>query len=76
MLAWANSLKDGSPLANVELSIWPGSQTVWTDATGMASLPLPAGQPRQLLLAKANGETSMLPSDVYYGAKGAGSSGR
>ena len=70
MLAWANSLKDGSPLANVELSLWPSSQSARTDATGRATLSLPAGQPAQLLLAKANGETAMLPSDMYYWGDG------
>ncbi len=65
-LAWTTSLKDGSPLANVELSLWPGSATARSNDAGMATLALPAGAPAQLLLAKANGETAMLPSDAYF----------
>ena len=70
MLAWATSLKDGAPLANVELSLWPGGATARTDASGAAKLPLPAGRAAQLLLAKANGETAFLPSSVYYWGDG------
>ncbi len=59
-----------SPLGNVELSLWPGGASARSNDAGMATLPLPAGKPAQLLLAKANGETAMLPSDMYYWGDG------
>jgi len=66
MLAWANSLQDGAPLADVELSLWPGSGSVRTGADGTATLPLPAGRPAQLLVAKSGGETAILPANLYF----------
>jgi alpha-2-macroglobulin len=68
LLAWANDLKTGAPLSGVELSLWPGSQVARTSDDGTATLPLPAGRPAQLLVARANGETAFLPADVYYWA--------
>jgi len=66
MLAWANSLQDGAPLADVELSLWPGSGSVRTGADGTATLTLPAGRPAQLLVAKSGGETAILPANLYF----------
>lgn len=70
LLAWANDLKTGAPLADAELSLWPGSGAAKTSADGAATLPLPAGTPAQLLIAKANGETAFLPADVYFWGDG------
>ncbi len=70
LLAWANDLKTGAPLTNAELSLWPGSQSARTAGDGTATLPLPASVPAQLLVAKANGETAFLPSDIYYWGDG------
>ena len=72
MLAWANSLVDGSPLADVELALWPGSAPgARTRADGTAAIPLPSGQAAQLLIARSGGETAILPANVnFWGDEG------
>jgi len=71
LVAWATSLKDGSPLAGVDVTLMPQQTTVKTDADGLARIPLPgtAGG-RQMLLAKQGGDLAFLPDDTSYWSDG------
>ncbi len=66
MVAWANSLRTGAPLADVALSLWPAGATATTGADGTATLPLPAGRAAQLLVAKSGDQIAILPANLYY----------
>ncbi len=70
MLAWANDLRDGAPLKGVELALSSGGAAT-TAADGTATLPLPAGKPAQMLIARQGNDTAFLPQNTYYwGADG------
>ncbi len=71
MLAWANDLRDGAPLAGVELMLSSGGAAT-TAADGTATLPLPAGRPAQMLLAQQGDDTAFLPHNPYYWDEGGG----
>ena len=66
MLAWANALTDGAPLAGVELSLQPAIRAATTDATGVARLPLPDGNAASLLVARQGKDVAILPANTYY----------
>ncbi len=65
MLAWANSLTDGAPLAGVKLQLWPGDRTGATAADGTATVTLPAGRGAQLLVGRLGDDVAFLPANVY-----------
>jgi alpha-2-macroglobulin len=65
MVAWANALTDGKPLANVDLSLLPGGPTARTGADGTASLTLPAS-PAAMLLARLGDDTAVLPWNMMW----------
>jgi alpha-2-macroglobulin len=66
MVAWANSLADGAPLASVELRLLPGERSAVTSADGVATLPLPSGVGAWLLAAQQGDDVAFLPAS-YYG---------
>lgn len=66
MVAWANSLRDGSPMPGVALSLWPAGATATTEGDGTAALQLPAGRAAQLLVAKAGDQIAILPANLYH----------
>ncbi len=72
--AWANSLADGAPLADVEISLWPNGKSGVTDASGVTKLALPA--PDQsgaaLLVARKGDDTAFIPQNSYYYSQGDG----
>lgn len=66
LLAWANSLADGKPLAGVTLALLPGSRAATTDAAGMATLALPFSGQAQLLTAAQGDDTALLPASPFF----------
>lgn len=66
MVAWANGLADGAPLAGVELQLWPGDRRGQTGADGVATLPLPAGRDAALLVARLGQDVAILPANTYF----------
>lgn len=69
MVAWANALQDGAPLAGVELSLYPTDVSETTGADGTAVLPL-SSQGASLLLARNGDDVAFLPQNEYDGRNG------
>ena len=78
LVVWANSLKDGRPLAGVQLSISPEMLTGTTGADGVARFDLsnvPVKEPRPaLVVARRGDDLAILPQVVppAYGTTGIG----
>lgn len=71
LAAWVTDLRDGSPLAGVELALWPTEQKATTSADGMARFTLPFSSAAQLMLARVGDEVAFLPSaSDYWGGWG------
>ncbi len=71
LAAWVTDLRDGSPLAGVELTLWPTAQKATTSADGMARFTLPFSSAAQLMLARVGDEVAFLPSaSDYWGGWG------
>jgi uncharacterized protein YfaS (alpha-2-macroglobulin family) len=60
LVAWASSLKDGRPLADVEVTLLPAGNTARTRADGLATLTLP-GTAATVLVARSGRDTALLP---------------
>ena len=68
MLAWANALSDGAPLAGVSLAISGGSGRTSTGTDGVGTLALPsslANDPR-FLAATLEQDSAFLPETYYW----------
>jgi hypothetical protein len=70
MVAWANSLADGAPLADVRLKLWPTGETATTDRAGVATLPLPEAGSAALLVATRGTDTAFLPATTWIWGDG------
>jgi uncharacterized protein YfaS (alpha-2-macroglobulin family) len=73
LVAWANSLKDGRPLAGVDVSIMPEGLSTATGTDGVARIEFKAsehsGDP--LLVARRGDDTAILPQSYSpYGGSG------
>lgn len=73
LIAWANSLKDGRPLAGVELSVAADGITGTTGADGLAHLAFKSPSPTKadkssLLVARRGKDVAILPQNYnsYY----------
>ncbi len=64
MLVWANSLVDGTPLAGVEVTLWPQDVQGMTGETGSVRLRLPR-RSSQLLIARRGNDVTFLPENRY-----------
>ncbi len=68
LVAWASSLKDGKPLANVEIELRESSikagEKNQADAKGLARFALSA-QGKRLLVARAGKDVAMLPENFH-----------
>jgi len=62
LIAWASSLKDGKPLPNVPIELWPAGPTASSDSQGLAKLPLGTAVAR-VLIARHGKDTAMLPEN-------------
>ena len=69
LVAWANALNDGAPLAGVKLSLLPG-ETATTTADGTADLPLPYGKQAEMLVAAQGADIAFLPAYPYPWGEG------
>ncbi len=68
MLAWATSLDDGSALAGVELTLYPGGATAITGSDGLARLPLAApsgGEEAGYVVARQGDDAALLPEQAW-----------
>jgi uncharacterized protein YfaS (alpha-2-macroglobulin family) len=76
LVAWANSLKDGSPLAGVKLSVAPEGLSGETGADGLARFklkPVAAPSDPSLLVARRGDDVAILPqSSPAYGRRAKG----
>lgn len=63
LIGWANSLKDGQPLRDVQMRIWPSEQTGTSGADGVARIALPSttDTSRNLLVARKGSDLAILP---------------
>ncbi|MEW6264881.1 MAG: alpha-2-macroglobulin family protein [Thermodesulfobacteriota bacterium] len=66
LLVWANSLKDGAPLAGVEISLGEESQAVKTGPDGLARLPLPEKKQARVLSARLGQDTAVLRKERSF----------
>lgn len=69
MHAWATTLIDGRPLADVELRLWPSAAVAHTDSTGTARLPLPPAGDAQAsgrVDARLGEDIAFLPENRHY----------
>ena len=64
MVAWANALADGAPLADVELELQPVDVTATTAEDGTALLPL-TEEVGQLLVARQGDDVAILPPNKF-----------
>ena len=73
MLAWATSLADGKPMANVNVQIWPQNASGTTGQDGTASIDLPneSSDKGNLLVARQGSDLALLPEETsYYSNRG------
>lgn len=68
MTAWANSLSDGAPLADVSLTLSPGDVKAGTAADGTATLALTrsGSSVPAYLVATLGDDTAFLPENPYW----------
>lgn len=64
LVAWATDLKDGSPLAGVEIRPSTGSAVVVSDAAGIARFKIPSGA--SYLVASKGADQVILPHSNYF----------
>ncbi len=70
MVAWANALADGAPLAGVKLELLPGDRAASTDKAGLANLLLPYGPAAALLAGFSGSDSAILPADLFFWGEG------
>nr|MBC7243870.1 hypothetical protein [Chloroflexota bacterium] len=67
MIAWANSIQDGTPLQGVELTLFPGKVSAKTSPDGLARLPLPSKEEKNgYLIAQLGDDTAILPRSTSW----------
>jgi uncharacterized protein YfaS (alpha-2-macroglobulin family) len=74
LIGWATSLKDGAPLAGVELKLLPYDLSAHSGADGIARLTLLPQSPKlgvNLLVARRGNDVAILPEEMEY-SNGAG----
>ncbi len=74
VVAWTNSLADGSPLEGVDVTLWPNGKSGATDASGVVKLALPGADQAgaALLLARKGDDIAFIPQNSYYYSEGDG----
>jgi uncharacterized protein YfaS (alpha-2-macroglobulin family) len=66
LVGWATSLKDGGPLADVELTILGSGAKGSTSEDGIAHLALPPSEKTNVLVAKRGRDVAILPEHFNY----------
>ncbi|MBX3011948.1 MAG: hypothetical protein KF832_10605 [Caldilineaceae bacterium] len=69
MVVWATALKDGAPLAGVDVSLLNSSVTAKTDDAGVARFALP-DQSSPILVGQLGNDVAFLPQSSYYWGNG------
>jgi alpha-2-macroglobulin len=70
VVGWATSLRDGTPLADVALTLVPGGTAARTGADGVAAIALPPGVSGPLV-ARRGDDVAILPHHAgFYGGHG------
>lgn len=64
MVVWASALKDGAPLADVEIIPQPNGQQFRTGPDGTARFPIPDGA--NFLVARQGADQALLPRSSYF----------
>ncbi|HEV2862268.1 MAG TPA: alpha-2-macroglobulin family protein [Pyrinomonadaceae bacterium] len=74
LVAWASSLKDGRPLAGVQLSVLPEQLSGATGADGLARFALKGDEKegQAFIVARRGGDTAILPQQYSAWASGGG----
>lgn len=63
---WSSDLRDGSPLADVEVGLHGHAATGRSDKDGLASLDLPLSGDHRLLLARRGKDLAILPRQTHW----------
>jgi alpha-2-macroglobulin len=68
LTGWANSLKDGRPLAGVQMTVLPSGETATSSADGTARIALTAKQSAglNLLVARSGSDLAILPENFAW----------
>ncbi|HEV2914136.1 MAG TPA: alpha-2-macroglobulin family protein [Pyrinomonadaceae bacterium] len=68
LVGWANSLRDGRPLANVQMSVWPSREGTTSGADGVARIGLPSAPATglNLLVARLGSDVAILPEHAQW----------
>lgn len=68
LVGWASSLKDGKPIADVQLEIYSSAKeaSATTAANGLARLSLPASASQKMLVARKGDDVAFLPESPYW----------
>jgi uncharacterized protein YfaS (alpha-2-macroglobulin family) len=70
LLGWASSLKDGRPLAGVEMAIADfkavTQSNAGTDTNGITRISLPNTRSKKMLIARAGKDVAFLPEDLSW----------
>jgi uncharacterized protein YfaS (alpha-2-macroglobulin family) len=74
LIGWASSLKDGQPLGDVQMSIWPSEQTGTSGADGVARIALPSttATALNLLVARKGADLAILPEHAEWWSREGG----
>ena len=73
MVAWANSLQDGSPLSDAELTLFPGNVSARTGVDGTARFTLPSATDEETvahIVARLGNDSAILPQHVGWWSRG------
>ena len=68
IVGWVTSLKDGSPLSNVDVTLLPSDVSARTSADGLARMalkPSTSTEPR-LIVARRDDDVAILPENLTY----------
>ena len=68
LVGWVTSLKDGSPLSNVDVQLLPARVTAQSGSDGLARLALKPSNSGEatLIVARRDGDVAILPEDSPY----------
>ncbi|MBA3805336.1 MAG: Ig-like domain-containing protein, partial [Acidobacteria bacterium] len=73
LVGWANSLKDGQPLKDVQMRVWPSEQSATSGADGVARIALPSTSAGlNLLVAQMGSDLAILPEHAEWWSREGG----
>lgn len=68
LVGWVTSLKDGTPLSNVEVTLWPSEAEARSGADGLARVALKSSNATgpSFMIARRGDDVAILPEDTSY----------